>query len=154
MGERVVKDEDYLMIATVLLLLWLVALLGLMFGSEEEFRKTFYSFRTARGYSRALFDSGVDETMIQVLEDHRSYYERYQEEIKDWLSDNWENWHSERPVWLTEGVVAGIPLDLVPGGDLFEPERGGVEGGNGEVMIGREMSLGGAILRRYSGMNH
>jgi len=114
--ERVVKDEDYLMIATVLLLLWFVALLGLMFCSEKELRKTFYSTRTAKQYNEALFRSDDDEIMIQVFSDHPSYYAHLEDEIKEWLGEKWNDWHASRPGWLTEELIERIPGRLLPGG--------------------------------------
>jgi len=141
---RAVKEEDYTMIATVLLLTWLVALLGLMFGSEKEFMNTFYSLRTAKQYNEALFRSGEDEIMIQALDDHPSYYAHFEDEIKEWLGRNWNDWHASRPGWLTEAVMNNIPLRLLPGekeiGVLDEFEAGGGGGGEGEgewVGVGR-----------------
>jgi len=122
--ERVVKDEDYLMIATVLLLLWFVALLGLIFGSEKELRKTFCSTRTAKQYNKALFRSGEDEIMIHIFTDHPSYYAHYEDEIKEWLGEKWNNWHASRPGWLTEELMGQIPGRLLPGGgDAGAPGR-------------------------------
>jgi len=51
-GERFVKEEDHMTIATMLLLLWFVALLGLIFGSEKKLRSTFCSTRTAKQYNK------------------------------------------------------------------------------------------------------
>ena len=122
--ERMVKEEDHMMIATVLLLLWFVALLGLMFCSEKEFRKTFYRTRTAKQYNKALFDSGEDEIMAQIFTDHPSYYAHYEDEIKEWLGEKWNNWHASRPGWLTEELMGQIPGRLLPGGgDAGAPGR-------------------------------
>ena len=90
-GERFVKEEDYMTIAMMLLLLWFVALLGLMFCSEKELRKTFYSTRTAKQYNEALFRSDDDEIMIQVFSDHPSYYAHLEDEIKEWLGEKWND---------------------------------------------------------------
>jgi len=123
-GERVVKEEDYMTLAAVLLLLWFVALLGLMFCSEKEFRKTFYRTRTAKQYNKALFDSGEDEIMAQIFTDHPSYYAHYEDEIKEWLGEKWNNWHASRPGWLTEELMGQIPGRLLPGGgDAGAPGR-------------------------------
>ena len=118
MGERVVKDEDYLMIATVLLLLWFVALLGLMFGSEIELRRTFYSTRTAKQYNEALFHSDEDEIKMQVFTTDSSYNRHFEDEIKEWLGERWSGWHASRPGWLTEDLIERIPGRLLPGGGM------------------------------------
>jgi len=137
----VVEEEDNLMIATVLLLLWFVALLGLMFGSEKEFRKTFYSFMTGKQYNEALFRSGEDEIMILVFADHPSFYAHFEDEIKEWLGERWSGWHASRPGWLTEELIERIPGRLLPGGGdeggLGEIELGGGGGGGEKFITGR-----------------
>jgi len=114
--ERVVKEEYYLTIATVLLLLWFVALLGLMFGSEKEFRKTFFSTMTGKQYTKALFDSGEDEIMAGIFDNHPSFFAPFEDEIKEWLGEKWNDWHVSRPGWLTEELIERIPGQLLPGG--------------------------------------
>jgi len=115
--ERVVNEENFQMIASVLLLLWLVAILGLFFGSEQELRKTFYSTMTAKQYTEALFDSGEDEIMGAVFENHRTYYREFEGEIKVWLGENWSGWHETRPKFL-EALLKRIPIDLIPGSNI------------------------------------
>ena len=115
-GERFVKEEDYMTIATVLLLLWFVALLGLMFGSEKELRRTFYSFMTGKQYNEALFRSDEDEIKMQVFDTHSSYNRHFEDAIKEWLGERWSGWHASRPGWLTEGLIKRIPGRLLPGG--------------------------------------
>ena len=51
-GAIKLKEEDHMTIATMLLLLWFVALLGLIFGSEKKLRSTFCSTRTAKQYNK------------------------------------------------------------------------------------------------------
>jgi len=149
-GERFVKEEDYMTIATVLLLLWFVALLGLMFGSEKELRRTFYSFMTGKQYNEALFHSGEDEIMILVFADHPSYYAHFEDAIKEWLGERWSGWHASRPGWLTEELIKRIPGRLLPGGGdkgVLE-EIGDEDGGERETFLScrnRRGSVLGAI---------
>jgi len=136
-GERFVKEEDHMTIATMLFLLWFVALLGLIFGSEKELRTTFYSFMTGRQYNEALFRSGQDEIMIQVFTDHPSYYAHFEDEIKEWLGEKWNDWHASRPGWLTEELIERIPGRLLPGGEDEEvlEEIGDEGGGEREIFL-------------------
>jgi len=61
--------------------------------------------------------------MIQVFDDHPSYFAHYQDEIKEWLGEKWNDWHSTgRPGWLTEELIVRIPGRLLPGGE--EEEEG------------------------------
>jgi len=109
-------NEDYRMIALVLLVTWLVAIGTLVKFSEREFRHTFYSLMTARALKRAMFEDDQDDIKITIFESHRSYYAGYEDEVKAWLEDNWNKWFLNRPAWLTESVLGSIPLDLIPGG--------------------------------------
>jgi len=113
---RVIEDEYYTTIAIWLFVVWFVSLLVLLLSSEQEYVFTFISARTGKQYNRATFDSGVDEVMMQVFTDHPSYYSSYEDEIKEWLSKNWNEWNEARPVWLTDAVIGTIPLRLLPGG--------------------------------------
>jgi len=142
--ERVVKEEDYMTFATVLLLFWLVALLGLIFGSEKEFRRTFYSIMTGKQYNEALFRSGEDEIKMQVFATHSSYNRHFEEDIKQWLGENWNDWHVSRPGWLTGELIGRIPGRFLPGG-----EDGDVLG---EIEVGeeRELFMAGQKGRRKS----
>ena len=136
-GERFVKEEDHMTIATMLFLLWFVALLGLIFGSEKKLRKTFYSFMTGRQYNEALFRSGEDEIMIHIFTDHPSYYAHFEDEIKEWLGEKWNDWHASRPGWLTEELIERIPGRLLPGGEDEEvlEEIGDEGGGEREIFL-------------------
>jgi len=146
-GERVVKEEDYLMIATVLLLLWFLALLGLMFGSEKEFRKTFFSTMTGKQYNEALFRSDEDEIKMQVIDTHFSYNRHFEASIKEWLGENWNDWHASRPGWLTEELIKRIPGRLLPGGGdagVLE-EIGDEDGGEREKFLSGRNRRGSVI---------
>jgi len=141
--ERVVKEEDYMTIAMMLLLLWFVALLGLMFCSEKELRSTFYSTRTGRQYNEALFRSGEDEIKMQVFDTHSSYNRHLEDEIKEWLGEKWSGWHETRPGWLSKELIEGIPGRLLPGGE----DEGALEeiGENFKTGTSRRGSVIGAI---------
>ena len=137
-GDWAIKEEDYMTIATVLLLLWFAALLGLRYGSEKEYRNTFYSTMTGKQYCEAMFRSGEDEIKMQVFDMHSSYSRLLEDEIKVWLEENWNDWHTtDRPGWLTDEALNAIPRRLLPGGG------GGDGGGDGGRDGGREGRLGG-----------
>ena len=114
--DRLFRDEDYIKIATILMLLWLLGILGVFFSSLKDYRHTFYSLRTARELKKLLYSSGEDDIMITIFESHRSYYSSYDDEVREWLSVKWEEWYSSKPSFFTESLINRIPLDLIPGG--------------------------------------
>ena len=111
-AETFIKDEHYIKIAIGLMSLWLVAIMGLLLGSEKEFRSTFYSLQTGKGYMKALFDSGENELMVTIFECHPYFYRNFEEEVKGWLADFW----ALSPAWLTDHIIDQIPQRLIPGG--------------------------------------
>ena len=119
---RVIEDEYYTTIAIWLFAVWFVSLLVLLLSSEQELVFTFMSARTGKQYNRAIFNSGVDEVMMQVFTDHPSYYSSYEDEITKWLGENWNAWNEARPGWLSDAVIDTVPLRLLPG--VEEGEEG------------------------------
>ena len=93
---------------------WLVAIISLLAFSESGFKHTFYRPTRVWEYNRALFDTGVDEYRMNIFTDHREYYRWYEDLVKEWLADIWNDVHSKKPAWLTEDAIRKIPLDLIP----------------------------------------
>jgi len=110
------RAERYRTTASGGLFVWCIAIVMLYFGSEKDFRHTFFSLRTSKGYSKALFDSVEDEIKFQIFEDHPNYYAHYEDKIKDWMAENWLRLHEKMPDWLTEELIDLIPVRLLPGG--------------------------------------
>jgi hypothetical protein len=48
-----------------------------------------------------------------------------EEEVKDWIAENWSTWQKEKPDWFDKAFKARIPLDFIPsaGGRDEEAER-------------------------------
>ena len=139
-------NDHYMFIANSLFVLWLVAITTLIFFSESGFGQTFYSLRTAKSYSKYLFDTCNDELRFQVFTDHRSYYAHFEDEIKMWLSDNWNDWHANRPSWLTESLIEMITMTLLPGGQ----DEGVLE----ELGAETKMAFSGARISLRESIGH
>jgi len=107
------SDECYRDIAYVLLVCWIVSMASIILASEKEFRHTFYSLRTAKQYSFALFNCESDSIKIRVLSDHRDFYSWYEDKIKEWFLENWDEWMAARPDWLTDEWIATVPFNLL-----------------------------------------
>jgi len=59
-----------------------------------------------------LFDSGVDTIIVEIFDDHPSYYANYEDEIKLWMIE--KRWEEKPPLWMTESIWAKIPVRLMP----------------------------------------
>ena len=137
-ADLVLQRDDLIIIASVILSLWVLAIVLLLRFSCKGYTKTLLSFQTGKQFNRARFNTGDDEVMITIFKDHPSYYEDYQTEIVDWLEDRWQVWHTSQPTWLTKTVLDTVPAHLVPAregiNEIIEegsPSMGGLGGGGG-----------------------
>ena len=49
---------------------------------------------------------------------NKSYYTKIRDEVKAWVSANYESWIEEKPDWFTDRVEASIPKDMIPESDV------------------------------------
>ena len=49
-----------------------------------------------------------------VFKRHKSYYKRIDEELKEWLVENWEKWENDKEDWFTAKMIGKIPSELLP----------------------------------------
>ena len=134
-GALLGGDEDgggggniatYYKIAQILSGVWACALVGLVAFSEREFVETFYSSRTGKQYCKELFKSGNHETMFcEIFDSHKSYWKGFEVELKEFLKENWDMWHMNRPEWFTDATKAMVPLYMI----ADKGGGGGVGGG-------------------------
>ena len=108
------QQNDLWLIAGILLGLWILAIIMLLYFSEEGFQHTFYQRLTGFEFSKQRFISGNDEIRMSVFDDHESYYLRYKGEIIEWLQNIWDKLHAEKPAWFTEDVRRRIPEEFIP----------------------------------------
>ena len=115
-GSALKIDGDNLLIFTAYLFsTWLAAILTLLTFCERGFRHTFYQLTTAPQHNKKLFDSADgDEVRMRIFGDHKSYYQWYEGEIREWLNETWDDLNAEKPPWFTNAVIARIPLDYIP----------------------------------------
>jgi|TARA_B110000967_G_scaffold180545_1_gene196958 hypothetical protein len=55
--------------------------------------------------------------MMIITMTHRSSWRVFENEVKEWLNDVWEELHINRPDYFTDTAIARIPPDILPGGD-------------------------------------
>ena len=103
------------------LLVALEVMFGLFFtifvlSINKKYIATFFSTMTAKEFSIQSFrsDASSDQTKIQILDLHPSYYASIRGEVKAWVEENYNGWVEENPDWFTERVRASIPRDMIP----------------------------------------
>ena len=75
---------------------------------------TFFSTVTAKKFNHNAHRFGTDDrAKANILGCHSSYYVGIRDEVKAWVSENYNTWNEEKPDWFTEHVKASIPKDMI-----------------------------------------
>ena len=53
-----------------------------------------------------------EESIEEPPRDHREYYCWYEDLVKEWLGEVWDDLHHTKPAWFTEDAIKRIPLDF------------------------------------------
>ena len=103
--EAIIQVNGLRIIAGVLAGLWVVAIATLLKFSEVGFRHTFFSKLTCRGFQMKCFEEGDDRTKLAVITSiHRAICSSFNDDMKEWLADSWDELHHTKPSWFTEEV--------------------------------------------------
>jgi len=110
------SDGWELTIALSLTAMWVSLFALMLLLCQKGYSKTFFSFKSARKYTKEIFDTGGDESKLSVLHNHPSYYSHFFDEMKNYLDKNWERLFIDRPHYFNEYLINQIPDNLIPGG--------------------------------------
>ena len=106
-------------------MLSVLALVGLM---DKKNLHTFFSTTTGPQYATVKFKTATtNEQRIERFSTHPVYYEEFKSELQELIDENWEDWMSDRPEWLTDNVIATIPSEYLKKTEVkrLEKEGGG-----------------------------
>ena len=82
---------------------------------NRKYLGTFFDTRTGKQFLCDNWRDGtVDSDRFYVFSKHASLYKSINEELKDWLSENWEKWEEEKPDWFTAKMIKKIPEEILP----------------------------------------
>jgi len=109
-----IQDHHLLVIASTLLVLWLLAMVAVLIYSEFGYKHTFYQTLRGWAYTRALFNTGDNEYRMMIFTTRQGEYMHYADEIRDWLSEVWQELHETKPDWFSEAVISRIPNEFIP----------------------------------------
>ena len=59
-------------------------------------------------------EASTNREKFYIFRKHKSYYFSINEDVKLWLTENWDRWEEERPDWWTAKLISKIPADLLP----------------------------------------
>jgi len=125
-STNVCYDVDFICEETGLeIVLWpflagLLTLSFLSFGAfflsiNGEYVNTFYDTRTGPQFAVDTFHEAKTEAMkFEIFDHHQSYFMSASEELRTWLSENWERWEEEKPDWFSAVNISKIPQMRLP----------------------------------------
>ena len=143
--EAAISVSDLGRIAVASASLWALSILMLVVFSENWFKHTFYQPTRAWEYNKTLFDTGLVEYRMFIFDDHRKYYHWYEEQVKEWLGEVWNELHHTKPAWFTEEAIRSVPIDLIPHMESIREEFEADEGGGIERMSSSVKIFGDAF---------
>ena len=87
--------------------------------SQKEFRHLFWSLKTAKDGLSVHFREDCDNDMRKadcVLYVNKNLLRGLREEIREWISDNYEEWELLKPSWYTDDglLLLNLPADFIP----------------------------------------
>ena len=139
-GNNKVEDE----------MLWtlLACLCGLFLSSssiffaliDKKYLGTFFTTMIARQYTIELYASyTTDLQRVEAFDQHPTYYEGAEVELRAFIDENWEDWMADRPEWLTDYIIASIPDDYLKRAEVKRLEK---EGGGKRIRRSSAFFLG------------
>ena len=81
---------------------------------KSEYRKTFLRTGNAKDTTLQYFQSCKDEVKALVLTVNRRHWKSIENDVEEWVQDNWKRWMIEEPDWLDDNMKARIPLHMIP----------------------------------------
>ena len=111
--ENIFEDALVKMIV-VLFLTTVIGFVLFWFTINKKYWRTFTDTRTAKEFFCNRWTNATsDKLRFRIFQDHKSYYNRINKEVKVWLAEGWDTWQEEKEDWFVARVGL-IPLELLP----------------------------------------
>lgn len=95
---------------------WLV----FFFTIESDYITTFVSRQTGAKYLEAIFRAADnDEKKFEIFGFNRRNYKHFENELQEFLDENWGKWQESQPTWLTVAALKTVPPDFTEGKKPF-----------------------------------
>lgn len=122
--EAVEINEGALFVGKLLMALTTLIFLIFFFNTEKRFRRTFYSSETAIDLVVRNFRAAKEEAeKARIFGNTHHYYDPIEDELKQWISENWYSWVKSKPAWFDEALRESIPMNLIPSDYAKKKER-------------------------------
>ena len=113
-----VGDEAVAKIASmscsVLLPSSLLLIVVVFLAIKKEYRKTFWTTERGKDVTMGHMSSSEDMVKALVFVKNRMHWKSIEDDVEEWVRDNWERWMEEEPDWLDDNMKARIPPHMIP----------------------------------------
>jgi hypothetical protein len=113
-GTRVMEKGDAIHLVLLMIGAWLVTFGLNLLLMKKKYRKTFFSLKLGKTAIMEKFESENEEVKAAIFTKNRNLWVEIEEDVKEWVMNNWWRWKEEQPAWLTEGIIAKIPDEFIP----------------------------------------
>jgi len=122
---------------------WVVTFALFLLLMKHEYRRTFFSTKTAKQQIMDRFEVEDEAVRASVVTKNAKMWPAIRLDVKEWVQASWWRWKEEKPIWMTEGWVAKLPKEWIP----TDEDREIWEEAKGEEF----MAMGGEKGRRRDG---
>ena len=106
--------------------LWFLTFTAFIFSIKSEYIHTFFTTMTGKQQLHRIFHNAKDDKeKMSVFRKHRSYYKEIEEEVREFVAQNFYRFEEEKPEWWTAALKSRIPDDLLSAAALLEEEKKG-----------------------------
>ena len=83
---------------------------------KKEHRRTFWSTERGKDLSMRRFLNSTDDAVKAdaIFPNTKKYWESIEDQVEDWVCENWKRWMEEEPKWLDDSMKASIPAHMIP----------------------------------------
>jgi hypothetical protein len=124
------------------------------FNIEKKYWGTFYSLQKGKELTMNGFIEGKDDWKkgYAVFTNSKKHWRSIEDEVKNWVKDNWDRWEEEKPDWFDQAMRARVPIEYIPGvGDARKRESVRRASVDAESEGGLAGALGASIRRASAG---
>ena len=113
-GKAALEEKIAWSLTTSLCTAWLLVFVLFLKLMKKKYRKTFFSLKLGKTAIMEKFESENEEVKAAIFTKNRNLWVEIEEDVKEWVMNNWWRWKEEQPAWLTEGIIAKIPDEFIP----------------------------------------
>mmetsp|Transcript_8732 Transcript_8732/g.17684 ORF Transcript_8732/g.17684 Transcript_8732/m.17684 type:complete len:464 (-) Transcript_8732:1299-2690(-) len=87
----------------------------LFYNMDHKYIGTFFSTQTGKGMNHERFKNGAnDQIKLQIFYHSRHFWVGIEDEMKQFIAENWEKWEINDIYWFDDVLKATVPIEWIP----------------------------------------